>query len=106
MQNFDQYQREVGRFAIDLSPSDAWTHGILGLVGEAGELAEKFKKQVRDGKPVHPEDLCKELGDVLWYVAYLAGLYGYPLSVIAQANYNKLSSRAERGVLSGSGDNR
>lgn len=82
----------------------------LGLNGEAGEIAEKVKKILRDkGGLATPEDqqaIAKELGDVLWYVANCANEIGYTLSDIAQMNVDKLQSRLERGMLQGSGDNR
>ena len=90
--------------------ADALSYTALGLVGEAGEIANKVKKILRDsGGEVSSEvrkDLAKELGDVFWYLARLADEIGYPLEVIAENNLAKLRSRAERGVLSGSGDNR
>lgn len=83
---------------------------ILGLVGESGEVAEKFKKIIRDkqGK-VNTEDkaeIKKELGDVLWYTAVIADYLGIDFEDVAQTNLNKLASRKARGVGKGSGDNR
>ena len=82
----------------------------LGLCGEAGEVAEKVKKMIRDdGGVLSPERrgaLAGELGDVLWYVAQLATEAGLDLDVIARDNLDKLRSREERGALSGSGDER
>ena len=96
--------------ATAIYPRDkAILYPTLGLVGEAGEVAEKVKKVLRDdggdfsGKR---DDIAKELSDVLWYVAALACDLGYPLNEIANINLNQLASRAERGVLSGSGDER
>jgi len=85
----------------------------LGLTGEAGEIAEKVKKWVRDD--VHKGEfmseerrgaLLKELGDPLWYIAALADDLGYTLQDVVDANVEKLTSRKERGVLKGSGDDR
>lgn len=85
-------------------------HRVLGLVGEAGEIAEKFKKLVRDHGSdlsiLDRDDMKKELGDVLWYVATLADYLDIPLEDIAQANVAKLASRMQRGKIRGSGDNR
>jgi len=79
---------------------------VLGLVGEAGEVAEKLKKSFRDGAVLDKEGMIKELGDVLFYVAVTANFYGSTLEKVAKLNMDKLDSREERGVLQGSGDNR
>ena len=82
----------------------------LGLCGEAGEVAEKVKKVLRDGAGVFDpqvrQSLQLELGDVLWYVAQLATELELSLEEIAEANLNKLASRAARNVIGGSGDER
>lgn len=83
---------------------------IFGLVGESGEVAEKFKKLIRDnhGK-ISEEDrleILKELGDILWYVNSVAHLLDSSLEEVAQKNLDKVLSRKERGVTKGSGDNR
>lgn len=83
---------------------------VLGLVGESGEVAEKFKKIVRDkdGKlsPQDKQELLKELGDILWYVNAVSSLLGSSLAEVAENNLDKVLSRKERGVTKGSGDNR
>ena len=82
----------------------------LGMAGEAGEVADKVKKVIRDNNgEISKEkalEIAKEIGDVLWYCATLANDLGFDLNTIAQMNYDKLHSRQERGKLSGSGDNR
>ena len=92
-------------------PRAAWlAYPALGLAGEAGEVAEHAKKAIRDdGGEISDERraaMSKELGDVLWYVAQLASELGLELEEIAQLNLDKLLSRQQRGVLSGSGDER
>lgn len=83
---------------------------ILGLAGEAGEVCEKFKKNIRDNNGVVTEEFIlavkKELGDTLWYISNIATDLDISLEDIAQTNINKLQSRKERGVIQGSGDNR
>jgi NTP pyrophosphatase (non-canonical NTP hydrolase) len=82
----------------------------LGLCGEAGEVADKVKKVMRDAggqfSPERIEALKLELGDVLWYVAQLATELGLDLEEVASANLQKLASRAARNVIRGSGDRR
>ncbi|MCP9928753.1 nucleoside triphosphate pyrophosphohydrolase family protein [Cyanobium sp. CH-040] len=82
----------------------------LGLCGEAGEVADKVKKVIRDrGGEFSPEvkhALELELGDVLWYVAQLATELGLELDQVARANLDKLASRAARDVIGGEGDHR
>jgi NTP pyrophosphatase (non-canonical NTP hydrolase) len=82
----------------------------LGLTGEAGEVAEKVKKAIRDnGGEISDEkkqDIKKELGDVLWYVSQLARILGFTLDEVAEANLVKLADRKARGVIGGSGDTR
>jgi len=92
------------------TPFNRLVYPVLGLVGEAGEIANKLKKVARDGggqmEAALGYDLADEDGDVLWYVARIARELKFSLGVVADDNINKLFSRKERGVLGGSGDNR
>ena len=111
---FDEYQKQAistlvtGHDYGDVDPR--LMSQVLGLVGESGEFAEKFKKILRDkeGKldSETNAELLKELGDVLWYVAQIAAELGLSLDDIAEHNIKKLYDRMDRGVLQGSGDNR
>jgi NTP pyrophosphatase (non-canonical NTP hydrolase) len=103
------YQRLSRRTAA--YPRDAWlAYPSLGLAGEAGEVAEHAKKAIRDDGGAVTDArrlaMARELGDVLWYVTQLASELGLELEDIARANLEKLSSRQQRGMLSGSGDDR
>lgn len=104
----DEYQKLALTTAID--KNNELFHRVLGLVGEAGEIAEKIKKLVRDHDTnldkLDKEDIAKELGDVLWYTATLADFLGFTLDDIASRNVKKLADRNKRGVLHGSGDSR
>ena len=108
--DLDEYQRGALPTASPRDKRNELLHLVLGLVGESGEIAEKFKKWVRDldseESRIDRADIAKELGDVLWYVAVLADYLDLSLDDIAAANLAKLASRQSRGVLSGSGDNR
>jgi len=104
------YQRRSRATAVYPDAGDNLLYPTLGLCGEAGEVAEKVKKMVRDDAGVLTGDrrdaLAGELGDVLWYLAQLATEAGLDLGEIAEANLAKLASRAQRGALQGSGDDR
>lgn len=107
--NLNQYQNDAMRTAI--FPIDQGIeYTTLGLVSEAGEVAGKVKKIIRDhGGNFSQEQraqLADEVGDCLWYVAALARELGVSLEVVATKNLDKLESRARRGKLGGSGDNR
>lgn len=110
----DEYSEQaistlLGEHAItDLSPT--LISQVFGLVGESGEVAEKFKKLIRDDKGQLSDEakaeIIKELGDILWYVNSTAILLGSSLNEVAEKNVAKVLSRKARGVAHGSGDNR
>lgn len=86
------------------------SYPVLGLVGEAGEVANKLKKLHRDEHGVLNEArahlIAREVADVLWYVAEVCTQLGISLDDVAKDNLLKLSLRRERGVIGGSGDER
>ena len=104
----NEYQEHARSTAIypNASMKSALSYTALGLNGEAGEVAEKVKKFIRDGGDLDIEAFSKELGDVLWYLANAAADVGLTLDEVAQQNLGKLRDRQERGVLGGSGDTR
>ena len=99
----NQYQDKAKETAI-FPQRQGITYLALGLCGEAGEVANKIKKCIRDGASY--DGIAAELGDVLWYVEVLAEYLGEDLNTIAAGNLKKLSDRASKGTLQGSGDNR
>ena len=101
---FNEYQENASKTAI-YPEQFKLVYPALGLAGEAGEVAEKVKKHIRDGV-LDVDAVKKEMGDVLWYLAALASDLGIELEDVALANVEKLSSRKQRGVIGGSGDNR
>ena len=112
---FDEYQKiaittDTFEEAEKSIVSPSFMSKLLGLVGETGEIAEKFKKIYRDNDGVMSDEqvleIRKELGDVLWYINAMSCYLGFTLEDVAQDNLKKVLSRKQRGKTHGSGDNR
>jgi NTP pyrophosphatase (non-canonical NTP hydrolase) len=103
--DFKSYQEFVNTTKV-YPEKHAIVYPALGLAGEAGEVSEKIKKWLRGDRDLDISELAKELGDVLWYIASMCTDLDVSMADVAQLNIDKLSSRKERGVLHGSGDNR
>lgn len=110
---FDEYQDMAGSTAsypLELG----FAYPLLGLSGECGELIERFKKLIRDKNITNFENIpdadvvliVKEGGDILWYLSEIFRKMGVSFTEVAEINIEKLTSRLERGVIGGSGDNR
>ena len=106
----NEYQKKARLTALYPNVGSNPVYPTLGLSGEAGEVAEKVKKVLRDKNGVFDEETKEaiklELGDVLWYVSQLGSELGFTLEDIANSNISKLESRSDRGSISGEGDNR
>jgi NTP pyrophosphatase (non-canonical NTP hydrolase) len=106
----EEYQKKSRETAVYPGAGNNFIYPTLGLAGEAGEVAEKIKKVLRDDNNLvseeKKEELKKELGDVLWYLAQISTELGLSLEDVAAFNIEKLQSRKQRNVLGGSGDNR
>lgn len=93
----DDFQRGALRTWQKREQRDAVLNAVLGLTGEAGEVAELVKKALFHGKHVFSLEVLNEMGDVLYYLAVLAHEYGFPLSDVAQHNADKLRLRHPQG---------
>jgi NTP pyrophosphatase (non-canonical NTP hydrolase) len=112
--NINDYQvwtRSTAKYPkepVEFKPSLPYL--VMGLAGEAGEVANKYKKIIRDKCGIMDQDdavaILDELGDVLWYIARIVDELDYDFEDITEINYHKLESRMQRGVVGGSGDNR
>ena len=102
--NIKDYSEEVEKLVITVA-NTRLVENTLGLVGEAGEVAEKIKKFIRD-EDFSKEDIVKELGDVLFYVTALTNHIGSDLETVMRINITKLQDRKKRNKIQGSGDNR
>ena len=107
----NSYQTEAHKTSLHEMPV---IYPVIGLLGEAGEVADKVKKLIRD-KGYKPGDIIDhkdkeaimfELGDVLWYVAEVANNLDITLEEVGRRNLQKLMSRKERDMIHGSGDYR
>ena len=107
---FEEYAEKAGVTAVYPNRGDNIVYPVLGLVGESGEVAEKLKKLIRDQNGMvddaFRDAVERELGDILWYLAAVAHELGLTLDDVAEVNIAKLQSRAERGKIQGSGDDR
>lgn len=108
--NFDDYEDAILQFAQYPTIGSNLTYPVLGLNGEAGEVAEKLKKLLRDKNGVISEtdknEIAKELGDVLWYLTMCCYELDLNLKDVAMINVRKIESRHMRNKVDGSGDNR
>lgn len=106
---FQRTARDTAIFPAD-SAAQGFAYCVLGLNGEAGEVAEHAKKILRDDQgeitEARRQKIKKELGDVLWYLAMAADQAGLELHEVARANHEKLRMRAASGHLHGEGSNR
>ncbi len=108
----NEYQQKAAESSV--YPASGTFGGVLyavvALTGEAGEIANKTKKIMRDDHGEVGElrrmELAKEMGDVLWYLAALAGELGLTLEEIAQGNLDKVMRRKHQGTIKGDGDER
>ena len=108
--DFKTYQKKARETALYPDLGSNFIYPTLGLVGEAGEVAEKVKKVIRDKNGIFDETsksaIKKELGDVLWYLSNLCNEFNFKLEEVALINLEKLKLRASKGKISGSGDDR
>ena len=108
--DFNEYQDKCSQTAVYPNRLNNYIYPTLGLNGEAGEVAEKIKKIIRDKNGIinddSREEIKKEIGDVLWYVAALCDELKLSMEDVAISNIKKLTNRLKRNKVKGEGDNR
>ena len=107
MMNFYEYQ--IGALKTAVYPKTyAVSYPALGLAEEAGEVAGKIAKMMRDNISIvdQRKKIEAEMGDVLWMLAALAHDCGLNLQSVAEKNIQKLQARQKAGALHGEGDDR
>ena len=97
IQTFNNYQVLALRTASDLTKEDLFFNAILGLNGEAGELADAVKKYLNQGHQLDKEAILKEAGDMMWYIAILCESLGVKMDQVATMNIEKLKKRYPQG---------
>ncbi len=96
---FEKYRQEVLRNRPDFASSSIYSKlmmGALGVAGEAGEVADLIKKIIFHGKPLdefNKQKLIHEIGDVHWYLEFLAATLGVSTQEVLEANVKKLRER-------------
>ena len=108
--DLNEYQKKARSTASYPGVGQNPIYPTLGLTGEAGEVAEKVKKVLRDKNGIFDNEarlgIKKEFGDVLWYISNLCTELNFNLEDVALQNLEKLKLRAAKGKISGSGDDR
>lgn len=96
---FESYQRSRRVTASYVTPSNAeefilmLSEGAMGLSGECGEVTDAVKKHIYQGHDLDHEAIVSELGDVLWYLGFLADAMGVDLAYVAERNIKKCKLR-------------
>ena len=93
----EEYQQLAARTIGTRTHADQLSNMALGLAGEAGETADMLKKHLFHGKALDRDEVVRELGDVLWYVAGMATAIGISLDEVARRNVEKLRRRYPDG---------
>ena len=100
---FEEYQEQAWKTALESAKNPAYM--VANLTSEAGEVAGKYAKWIRDGV-LDEAGMQKEVGDVLWQIAGLSTVMGWSLADLASKNLQKLTARQMNNTLSGEGDER
>ena len=102
--SFDEYRAAAARTRNTSQHFPTSLNAALGIAGETGEVIELIKKAFFHGKELNREQLRDELGDVLFYLDWLASLHGISMQDIAAANIEKLRKRYPDGWVTGGGN--
>ena len=96
--DFNEYEVLAMRTANpSMDDSDCLIMGGLGVSGEAGEISDMIKKVTFHGHSLDEDELIKEIGDVLWYLALLSKTAHTTLEEVAKRNIKKLENRYPNG---------
>lgn len=103
--DFNEYQNKTQDTAIYPGQNTVvgLNYSVVAMVGEAGEVANRFKKVLRDDNATittkSRDDLLEECGDVLWYLARICHELDSTLEFVARNNIAKLEQRHHQEKL-------
>ena len=94
----DEVMRNCPNFATD-GIEKKLSLGGLGVAGESGEVADLIKKILYHEVPLESsrDKLIKEMGDVRWYLEYLAASLNTTMEEVEAVNVAKLRARHPNG---------
>ncbi len=93
----NEYQKLAERtINRDLSPETQAIHALHGMVGEIGEIHSIYQKTFQ-GHEFNEEELRKELGDLMWFIAEYCTAMGWDMEDVAEQNISKLKKRYPEG---------
>jgi NTP pyrophosphatase (non-canonical NTP hydrolase) len=81
-------------------------HLTLGMVTEAGELADIFKKYIAYNKPIDWTNVEEELGDELFYIFAFCYVNNLDFQKICEQNLSKLQVRYDKEFTEKEANNR
>lgn len=97
----NEFQQAVMRTAANgLTQREALTNASMGMAGETGEYVDMLKKWMFHGHPLDELKCKKELGDVMFYVAWAAKEHGFELNDVMNTVIEKLKIRFPNGFNS------
>lgn len=90
----EQSERTINK---DLTQEQQISNAIFGLHGELGEVTDLIKKQLYQGHSLDRDTLEEEVGDFMFYLAWLCRLYNINMGRVLCDNTIKLRKRYPDG---------
>ena len=105
--DFKEYQEKAGRTRnVRIGEhAEAINYG-LGMVCEAGEVGDLLKKWAFHNHEFDRDEVIKEIGDTMWYMANLCTIFDISMEEVAQKNIDKLQKRYPQGFSADDSINR
>ena len=92
-----EYQELAARtINEELSDKEKLLHALHGMAAEVGEIHSMYQK-LYQGHKFNSNEMMKELGDLLWFIAEYCTVFGWNLEYVMQMNIVKLEARYPEG---------